>query len=112
MEQFLRLSWRVTVILLLLGLLSGMAISQTSRGTVNGLITDSTGAVIPNAQVILTQKGTNVTRETQSNEAGIYRFDAVNLGTYSIAVTAAGFAKATTDRPADSFTDGLACDSA
>src|SRR2546422_641725 len=74
-----------------LGLASG-TMAQTSRGTVTGVVTDATGAVIAKATVTLTQKGTNAKRETTTNEAGIYRFDAVDLGTYTLSVQASGFA--------------------
>jgi hypothetical protein len=76
----------------LLLLLAGMAAAQTSRGTLTGTVTDSTGAVISNAKVTITQQGTNVTRTTTSNSSGIYRFDAVDLGTYTVATQATGFA--------------------
>jgi hypothetical protein len=68
--------------------------AQTSRGTVTGVVTDPSGAVVPNAKVTLTQKETNVTRETATNSAGLYRFDAVNLGTYQVKISAAGFSNA------------------
>ena len=66
--------------------------AQTSRGTVQGVVVDATGAVVAKATVKLTQKDTNVKRETTTNEAGFYRFDAVDLGNYTASVRAAGFA--------------------
>lgn len=72
-------------------LLASLAIAQTSRGTLTGTVTDSTGAVVNNAAVTITQQGTNVTRSTTTNSAGIYRFDAVDLGTYVVAAQATGF---------------------
>ena len=65
--------------------------SQTSRGTVGGLITDPAGAVVPNAKVELTNTSTGVSRPTETNHAGLYRFDAVDLGTYDLKVQAQGF---------------------
>lgn len=67
--------------------------AQTSRGTLTGTVTDSTGAVIAKASVSIKQLGTNETRQTVTNEAGIYRFDAVDLGTYTLTVQASGFGK-------------------
>jgi hypothetical protein len=67
------------------------ASAQTSRGTVSGLVTDQTGAVIPNATVTLTNTETTVSRTTVTNDEGLYRFDAVDLGTYNVKFTAAGF---------------------
>lgn len=72
-------------------LLASAAIAQTSRGTLTGTVMDSTGAVVNNATVTITQAGTNVTRQTTTNSAGIYRFDAVDLGLYVVAARATGF---------------------
>ena len=65
--------------------------AQTSRGTVTGTVLDPTGAVIGGARVILTGVETGVKLSTDSNEAGIYRFDAVDLGVYELRVTHPGF---------------------
>ena len=66
-------------------------VAQTSRGTLTGTIMDSSGAVIPNAVVKITQQETGVTRQTATNSAGIYRFDAVDLGTYTVSAHVPGF---------------------
>jgi hypothetical protein len=68
-----------------------LGISQTSKGAVAGSVTDPTGAVVPNARVVLTQKETSAQRETTTNGAGIYRFEGVNLGTYNLLIKAQGF---------------------
>ncbi|MHB8501974.1 MAG: outer membrane beta-barrel protein [Candidatus Acidiferrales bacterium] len=72
-------------------LAAGLGSAQTSRGTLTGIVSDSSGAVIANATVTITQSGTNLKRQTTTNEAGVYRFDAVDLGTYALSVSAAGF---------------------
>lgn len=76
---------------LLLTSLVSTSYAQTSRGTLTGIVTDSSGAVISKAAVTITQEGTNVKRQTTTNEAGVYRFDAVDLGTYSLTVQSIGF---------------------
>jgi len=76
---------------LLLAFMCATAIAQTSRGTLTGAVTDSTGAVVANATVKIVHTGTGVSRQTTTNEAGIYRFDAVELGAYSLSVQAKGF---------------------
>lgn len=68
-----------------------VTLGQTSKGTITGTVTDPSGAVVPNATVTLTQKETNAKRDTTTNSAGIYRFEAVDLGTYMLAVKAQGF---------------------
>src|SRR5258708_7895464 len=68
-----------------------LGIPQTSKGAVAGSVTDPTGAAVPNASVVLTQKETSAQRETATNGAGIYRFEGVNLGTYNLLIKAQGF---------------------
>ncbi len=70
-----------------------VALAQTtSRGTITGTITDPTGAVVANTSVTITSIGTGVSRESTSNSAGIYRFEAIDLGNYTVAAQAPGFA--------------------
>ncbi|HWW74908.1 MAG TPA: carboxypeptidase regulatory-like domain-containing protein, partial [Pyrinomonadaceae bacterium] len=65
--------------------------AQTSRGTVSGTVTDPAGAVVSGAAVELVNKATNFKREGTTNDSGIYRFDAVDLGTYDLTIRARGF---------------------
>ncbi|MBX5477856.1 MAG: TonB-dependent receptor [Pyrinomonas methylaliphatogenes] len=83
---------RVSV-LLLAALLTAAAATyaQTSRGTVTGTVSDPNGAVIAGATVTLLNTQTNQTRTTTTNEAGLYRFDAVDLGIYDLSISADGF---------------------
>ncbi len=67
------------------------ALAQTSRGAVVGTVVDSSGAVAPAAKATLTHTATGVARSTAANDAGIYRFDAVDLGLYDLSVTLTGF---------------------
>lgn len=77
---------------LFLSVFSQHALAQSSRGTVSGLVLDSTKAPVANAKVDLTNQQTNVTRSTQTNDAGTYRFDAVDPSTaYVVKVSADGF---------------------
>jgi len=69
--------------------------AQTSRGIVSGTVTDPNGAVVAGAEVVLTNEATNVERTISTSSGGFYRFDAVDLGTYSVRVTASGFARTT-----------------
>ena len=65
--------------------------AQTSRGAVSGTVTDSSGAVIAGADITLIHSHNGVRRSTASNEAGIYRFEAVDLGLHELKVDHAGF---------------------
>src|SRR6478672_3394278 len=71
--------------------LAAAAQAQTSRGTVSGTILDPSGAVVVGATIALTHTEAGVRRTAISNEAGIYRFDAADLGRYEIQVTQQGF---------------------
>lgn len=68
-----------------------VAHTQTSRGTVSGTVMDASGGVVPAAGVLVVGTETGVRRSTLTNEAGIYRFDAVDLGVYEIKITHPGF---------------------
>ena len=68
--------------------------AQTSRGTVSGTVKDANGAVIPGASVTLTSEATSVERTTVANDDGFYRFDAVDLGSYTVKITAPNFTDA------------------
>jgi hypothetical protein len=73
-------------------LLSAAALSaQSSRGTLSGIVRDSSGAGIPGATIVLTDTDRKTTRESATTDAGIYRFDAVDLGTYRIEIKKTGF---------------------
>ncbi len=75
-------------------LCSMMTLAQTSRGTVSGSVKDPSGAVVPGATVTLVSETTSVERTTTTTEEGFYRFDAVDLGTYSVRITAPNFSTA------------------
>jgi hypothetical protein len=64
---------------------------QTSRGTVTGIVTDQNGSVVAGADVELKNAATNQARSTKTNDVGLYRFDAVELGVYDLTVRAKGF---------------------
>jgi len=65
---------------------------STSTGTVAGVITDQSGAVVPDAAVTLTDTTTNIARTTSTNKDGRYIFVDVSPGIYNIAITKKGFA--------------------
>jgi hypothetical protein len=67
------------------------ASAQTLYGSITGNVRDASGAVVPGATVTITQKETNQTRQTTSNEAGLYTFTTVQTGTYALKVTKEGF---------------------
>ncbi len=67
------------------------ASAQTSRGAITGVVRDQQSVVIAGAPVELANAATNVARSTLTNELGFFRFDAVDLGEYSVTVRQPGF---------------------
>ncbi len=65
--------------------------AQVLYGTMIGTVTDQSGAVVPNAQVTITNKQTGLTRETTTDEGGRYNIVNVAPGRYDLKVTATGF---------------------
>jgi len=65
--------------------------AQISNGTIRGTVTDATGAVLPQANVTLVNKGTAQQLTTQSNKDGYYTFTALSPGDYAVTVSATGF---------------------
>ncbi len=59
-------------------------------GTITGSVTDSTGAVVPNAKVVILDLATNTPRETKTNAQGEYRVFGLSPGTYQVSVSLAG----------------------
>lgn len=71
------------------------ASAQVQNGSISGLVTDSTGAIIPDAAVTLTARATSLALHTQTNNDGLYTFTQLNPGNYTITVEHGGFQKAT-----------------
>jgi len=67
------------------------AFAQNTTGDVLGTVTDSTGAVIPNATVTITNVGTHQVRKTATEGQGQYVFSLLSLGDYQIRAEAPGF---------------------
>jgi hypothetical protein len=64
--------------------------AQEIRGTIEGIVKDSSGAVLPGATVEL-KSSTGAVLSTTSDTAGTYRFPAVSPGDYSVSVNLQGF---------------------
>lgn len=77
--------------ILILALCALPAFAQVDRGAIVGRIVDSSGAVVPNANVTVLNKATGVVVTTPANDVGEYQVLALIPGTYSIKVSAQGF---------------------
>ena len=73
---------------------SSCANAQLSTAAINGTVRDTTGAVVPGAQVTLRETSTDAVRTTQSNSVGNYAFIAVQPGRYTLQVVKTGFSTA------------------
>ncbi len=65
------------------------------NATITGTITDSSGAVVPNASITLTNPSTGQSRQSISNTAGEYNFVNVGVGHFNLIATAPSFQKYT-----------------
>src|SRR6202161_1486017 len=74
------------------------AYGQTFRGSINGTVTDPSGAVVPGASVKATNDATAAVHEATTTSGGEFSFQDLNLGTYTITVTAAGFSPVTVEK--------------
>ena len=78
---------RLLAVLVLAGSLSGQSVS----GSLEGRITDASGAAVPGAKLSATAADTALRRETLSNGSGFYQFTFLPLGAYTVLAEADGF---------------------
>src|SRR3981081_1198896 len=87
-----RLTYLLLVGVVLLSLGSGNTFGQaTASATIQGTITDKSGAVVSGAQVVAKNKATDLTRTATTSDTGYYRFELLPVGTYTVTVTKTGF---------------------
>ena len=77
-------------------LASLLAFAQSDLTSITGFVRDSSGAVVPNAQVTLKSEATGQERKAKTNESGYYVFTNIPSSTYTVIVEAQGFKR--TDR--------------
>ncbi|MCC6366233.1 MAG: carboxypeptidase regulatory-like domain-containing protein [Bryobacterales bacterium] len=76
---------------------AGILLARGERGTFNGTVSDSTGAVVPGAMVRAINVETNLETPVQTTSAGVYRMPYLPPGTYRLSVSAPGFKTALRD---------------
>src|SRR5208337_4118942 len=79
-----------------------------STGSIRGTVSDPSGAAIANAAVTVTDNGTGLSRDTVSNESGIFVYPDLPIGTYTLKIYAAGFK--TENRPGLTLLTGQVID--
>ncbi len=83
-------SFSALALLILLMSLPVFAQSSAGGGTIQGTVKDPTGAIIPDAKVIITHIATNRVTESASNAEGFFATPPINIGEYRIRITFAG----------------------
>src|SRR5215510_1435925 len=89
---------RVAVTIIALGALvfgvTWKAMAQTATGQITGAVKDANGAILARAKVRVNSALTGLTRETTTNEEGVYVFPLLPVGVYSVTVEHQGFRSA------------------
>ncbi|MBL8230104.1 MAG: TonB-dependent receptor [Bryobacterales bacterium] len=83
----------LTTMLGLLVLLSASLCGQMNRGTITGLLTDPSSAVVPGATVVVQNAGTGSRYETTTTETGQYTVPNLPVGEYEVIFTSPNFKK-------------------
>ncbi len=92
MRRELIATWFCCIVLFLSGAVS---VAQTITASVRGTVTDPSGAVVTGADVTATNVATGVASHTTTNKSGLYNFQFLTLGNYTITAIASGFNAAT-----------------
>src|SRR5262245_27866778 len=84
-------------LLIMLGFIAAVCLAvsdaraQVITATLYGVVHDGTGGILPGASVVVTHQGTNLTRETVSDERGEFALPALPAGSYAIKIELSGF---------------------
>jgi len=107
-SAFWRSAASFVVLLTCLLLTSASARAQGYFGTIGGVVADPTGAVIPGAQLLLTDQDKGFTFHATADDTGRYLFRSIPPGLYSVTATSTGFDKFTRRDLRLSVTENLA----
>ena len=80
-----------TALILSLFAFAATALAQVDRATLNGTVTDGSGAVVQNVRIELDSPATGLHRETATNSKGTYQVPALPIGSYMIMMSKEGF---------------------
>jgi hypothetical protein len=64
---------------------------STNGGSIEGLITDSSGAIVPGAKVVIADRDSGYSKTVVTDKAGLYSVGPLSPGNYSVTVTSGGF---------------------
>jgi len=92
MNSFFRAIRTFALVVFALTIFAGVStFAQTFRGTILGSVTDSSGAAVPGATVMVKNVDTGLVRTVSTSEDGSYAAPELPIGTYSVSVEKAGF---------------------
>jgi hypothetical protein len=80
-----------TVLVLYLFAIATTALAQVDRATLNGTVTDASGAVVQNVKIELDSPATGLHRETATNSKGTYQVPALPIGVYRVTMSLDGY---------------------
>jgi hypothetical protein len=83
---------QILLFIFLLAFVCQFANTQTTTGRLTGVVKDQSGAILPNAQVVITDARTGATRVIQTNSEGVYVAVSLPPSEYKISATASAFA--------------------
>src|SRR6266478_6522475 len=90
----MRKQWTLTMLLLCCSVWIASfapAFAQTITGSVRGLVTDPSGAVVPGAKVLVKNVDTGIVTQTTTDRVGLYSASFLILGNYTVTTTVPGF---------------------
>lgn len=70
---------------------AGALRAQTDQGAITGIVQDTSGAVIPNAKITVTDLDNGLVLQTKSNHSGVFVVSPLKIGNYEVSATASGF---------------------
>ncbi|HWF39688.1 MAG TPA: carboxypeptidase-like regulatory domain-containing protein [Candidatus Acidoferrales bacterium] len=89
-----RFGFSLLGVLFLLNALPGTARAQQTYGSINGVVTDPNGAVVPNATILASNEGTSTAVTVNADGSGSYIITNLQPGIYDVQTTASGFSPA------------------
>lgn len=84
---------KTLLLFLLFGCMIVFAQSQSTTGTVLGIVTDPSGATVPGATVVIKNVGTGALRKISTDSEGRYLAPLLDPGSYEVSVSVSGFAQ-------------------
>src|SRR5262244_40262 len=106
MREVRKIATPVVVFLAVVTVVGLKLCAQQNVGSIKGTVEDPSGGAIPGATIVARDEATGVERKTVTNKAGAYAFPQLDIGLYTLTVSATGFK--TTERSSIRIIAGVA----